>query len=334
MRELYNEFFYIPKHGKIREKVMLTRIAMTIAIVIMCLAAMSITAYAYFSYNVTSGSNIVKAASFVTDVTVQITDADGVAVENSNITPITSDNKNFVVRGLEVGEWYTVTVEPSSRNTAQTGFIIVSAKGCETTYHTQQLGVDENVEGGKTPQIIFYLMITDTTDVILESHWGTSSYYPAYHIENVDDERYITLKEEIKMIVNGHTEPNVSKGTGDGSDDSVEGDGTNATEGTSVTPSTNTTTGTDSSSTQTSESTTTPAGTTGESTETTKPSTSTTEPTTTQPAETTPTETTDTETTEPAATEPAVTESTATTETQPATENAETTGAPTTEASE
>ena len=95
MRELYNEFFYIPKHGKIREKVMLTRIVSTIAIVIMCLAAMSITAYAYFSYNITSGSNTIKAASFYTDVTVQITDADGNAVENSKITPITSDNKKF-----------------------------------------------------------------------------------------------------------------------------------------------------------------------------------------------------------------------------------------------
>ena len=57
MRKLYNEFFYIPKHGKVREKVMLTRLTMTITIVIMCLAAMSITAYAYFSYNITSGKD-------------------------------------------------------------------------------------------------------------------------------------------------------------------------------------------------------------------------------------------------------------------------------------
>ena len=27
MRDLYNEFFYIPKHGKIREKVMIARVA-------------------------------------------------------------------------------------------------------------------------------------------------------------------------------------------------------------------------------------------------------------------------------------------------------------------
>lgn len=73
MRKLYNEFFYIPKHGKVREKVMLTRIAMTVTIVIMCLAAMSITAYAYFSYNITSASNTIQAANFEAQITVTST---------------------------------------------------------------------------------------------------------------------------------------------------------------------------------------------------------------------------------------------------------------------
>jgi len=75
VRKLYNEFFYIPKHGKVREKVMLARMASMIAIVIMCLAAMSITAYAYFSYNITSGSNIIKAANFEANVSITITDS-------------------------------------------------------------------------------------------------------------------------------------------------------------------------------------------------------------------------------------------------------------------
>ena len=117
MRKLYNEFFYIPKYGKIREKVMLARVSMTAVIMAVCLVAMSITAYAYFSYNVTSGSNAIKAASFYTDVTVQITDEDGIAVENSNITPITSDHKKFRVEGLEVGRWYQFTIAKSDGNT-------------------------------------------------------------------------------------------------------------------------------------------------------------------------------------------------------------------------
>ena len=312
MRKLYNEFFYIPKYGKIREKVMLARVAMTVVIMVVCLAAMSITAYAYFSHNVTSGSNTIKAASFYTDVTVQITDADGNAVENSNITPITSDNKKFRIEGLEVGKWYQFTITKNEvRNTAQTGFIIVSADGCPITYHTQQLGVDKSVPGEYTPAIIFKLMITDATDVILESHWGTSSCYSEYQIGSVDDERYIILNEEIKMIVNEHTDPNVSTGISEGTGE------TEPSGETTTTPTTDTSTGTEPSDT---------TSTTTESTETSKPTDSTTEPSTSTVTEPT--------VTEPATTEPATTDTTVTTEsteTQPA---EETTGAPTTEASE
>lgn len=312
MRKLYNEFFYIPKYGKIREKVMLARVAMTVVIMVVCLAAMSITAYAYFSHNVTSGSNTIKAASFYTDVTVQITDADGNAVENSNITPITSDNKKFRIEGLEVGKWYQFTITKNeARNTAQTGFIIVSADGCPITYHTQQLGVDKSVPGEYTPAIIFKLMITDATDVILESHWGTSSCYSEYQIGSVDDERYIILNEEIKMIVNEHTDPNVSTGISEGTGE------TEPSGETTTTPTTDTTSGTEPSDT---------TSTTTTTTETTEPTDSTTEPSTSTVTEPT--------VTEPATTEPATTDTTVTTEsteTQPA---EETTGAPTTEASE
>lgn len=283
MKELYNEFFYIPKHGKIREKVMLARVAAIIAIMIMCLAAMSLTAYAYFSYNVTSGSNIIKAANFETEVSIQITDADGKAVENNNITPITSDHKNFRIEGLEVGKWYNITIKPTDRSTAQTGFIIVSVdKGCNVTYHTQQLGVDENVEGGKTPEIRFKLMITDATNVILESHWGTSSHYDAYKNKGNNEELYITQDEKIKMIVNGK---DINEGDdGNTGDKNVGGtpptDTSNppATEGT--TPPTERTTPSEQ---------TTPPETTGtsEPTSTTEPSSSITDPATTQSAQST-----------------------------------------------
>lgn len=331
MRKLYNEFFYIPKHGKVREKVMLTRVAMTIVIMVMCLAAMSITAYAYFSYNVTSGSNIIKAATFETQVQVQITAEDGTAVENSNITPITSDYKSFRIEGLEVGKWYTVTIAHTEQSTAKTGFVVVTADKCTETYHTQQLAKDVNAEGGQTPSISFKLMVTDTTNVHLLAHWGTSSYYDAYKEKGDQEELYITQGEEIKLIIDGDTEPKVSTTIDEGSDDeSKEPEGT--------TPSTNTTTGTESSSTQTPENTTTPSTetstpsetttpeTTGTSgpTSTTEPSTTITEPATTQPAQST--ETTGTGSTEPSETE--------TTEPQPTTENAETTGAPNTEANE
>ena len=201
MRNLYRELFYVPKHGKVNDKVMLVRIAIFITIIVTCLIAMSFTAYAYFSYNVTSASNTIKAADFFTDVTVQITEANGAEVVDCNITPITSDNKNFKIEGLEVGKWYIVTIEPSTLNTSNTGFIIVSADNCKTIYHTQQLGIDENVQNGETTKICFKLKLTDTANVFLKSHWGTSSFYSKFKTNGKDDEQYITQNEEITMTI-------------------------------------------------------------------------------------------------------------------------------------
>lgn len=278
MRKLYNEFFYIPKHGKVREKVMLTRIAMTVTIVIMCLAAMSITAYAYFSYNITSGSNIIKSASFYTDVTVQITAEDGTAVDT--ITTNTSDHKSHSAE-LSANKTYTITVKHNDHSTAQTGFVIVTAEGCETRYHTQQLGRDGN---GNTYTITFKLTPGANTVVTFRSHWGTSTYYGYAGDSDNNIEEYILDGEDIELVISGSKPNKVSSQSEDTTDKSEESN---------ITPSTNTTTGTETPSTQTSESTTTPST---ETSTTTEPATQTTELASTETtAETQPaTETTET----------------------------------------
>ncbi len=287
MRKLFNEFFYIPKHGKIREKVMIARLAMTVVIMVACLAAISFSAYAYFSYSVTSGSNTIKAASFKTEVQVRITDKEGNVVET--ISPETSDYRSFMIKGLKVGEVYTVTIEQIKDETAaKTGFVVVTADGCLDTYHTQQLGIDEKADGGKTEQISFELMITDSTTVYLEAHWGTSSSY--HDFRDRGDDFYVIHKEKITMIVNG-VDP-------DKDADKSE----NTTGKTTVAPSTGTTTGTttgtDSTSTQTPESTTTSFTEITTSAETTATETTEQTQTTTETTETTETTTAPTTTTE------------------------------------
>lgn len=200
MRKLYNEFFYTPKYGKIREKVMLTRVVMTVMIVIMCLAAMSITAYAYFSYNVTSGFNILKAGNFETKVSIQIS--------NSNNEPVTVKqlNAKTQVATLYAGNEYSVTIEKAG--TAQTGFCIISATGCDIEkYHTQQIGKDvkSNTEGKNT--IMFNLIVTNTTVISFYSHWGTSSYYAEYENKGENDALYIVDGETVTMQINDITNP-------------------------------------------------------------------------------------------------------------------------------
>ena len=310
MRKLFNEFFYIPQHGKVREKVMLIRLASLITIVILCLAAMSITAYAYFSYNVTSGSNIIRSATFKTEVQVQITDSNGKAVDT--VKPITSDYKSFKIEGLTVGETYTISVAPiKDEKAAKTGFVVVTADNCPDTYYTQQLGKDEKVEGGETNKLSFEIMITDSATVYLRAHWGTSSYYDEF--QNKAEELYITQDETIKLIVNGFDEPNVEK-----EDASDKADGTTDSTTENTTPPNSTTPP---------ESQTNPPATEP----TTSPVTITTPPASTESSEPTGTmEPSSTESTPPTTT-PEPTESTANTETQPA---EETTGTPTTEASE
>lgn len=295
MRKLYNEFFYIPKHGRVREKVMLTRIAMTVMIVIMCLAAMSITAYAYFSYNITSGSNIIKAANF--EANVSITDS------NNDPVTVTKDGK-VQTANLDAGKY---TIELTKGNsTADTGFCVISIG--DKTYYTDQIGVD--VKKDLTDATVkFDLWLSSPTKLEVLSHWGTSVYY-GYG----DDGR-----TEIFIVSDATVDLTTNTTSGEGQSET----GTDQSEETTTT-STNTTTGTESSSTQTPESTTTtPSTETSTPVETSPPETTgTSEPTsTTEPV---------TQTTEPASTETTA-ETQPATET---TETTDTTGAPTTEANE
>jgi hypothetical protein len=188
--KLYEEFFYIPKHGKIREKVMLTRIAVTVIIMIICIASMSITAYAYFSYNTTSAKSKIQTASFETNVNIQITDENGAAVEN-----ITSDYKSHMVT-LKANTKYYITLKLTEKSTATTGFVIVAAEGCNEKYHSQQLEKNGSVN---VDTLTFYLIVGEDTTVTFLAHWGTSSYYGYMS----DSEQYIKQGETVYIPING-----------------------------------------------------------------------------------------------------------------------------------
>lgn len=215
MKELYDRYLYVPKHEKVRDNVIVTRLVITITIVLICLMAMSFSAYAYFTHNVSSQSNMIKAATFNAKVQVELLDTDGAVLKT--ITPITSDRKNFKIEGLEVGKTYSVTISQIKTETsAKTGFIILKAESTKSNvvYHTQQLGVDTKVKDGITNEIKFNLMITDSTAVYLKAEWGTSSYYNDYQNGN-NNELYITQNETIKMVVNGKENSNKSQSNND-----------------------------------------------------------------------------------------------------------------------
>ncbi len=165
MRKLFDEFFYIPKHGKVREKVMLTRLASMITVVVLSLAAMSITAYAYFSCNITSGSNIIKAAHFEAKVSITMTEP-----KSDSVTVIKEGEVQ--VANLEAGN-YTIELT-AGESTANKGYCVITIG--DKTYYTDQIGVDA-AKNLTDAGVKFDLLISTATKIEVSSYWGTSVYY-------------------------------------------------------------------------------------------------------------------------------------------------------------
>ena len=165
MGKLFHKFFYVPKYGKVQEHVLLARLIMMITVVIMCLAAMGITAYAYFSHNVTSGSSVIRTARFEADVQITITDA--------NHTPVTVVKEGKLHTATLQSGTYTVELT-KGKSTAKTGFCIITIG--DKQYYTQQIGVDvkRNLDNAS---VNFTLKVSSDTKIKILSHWGTSSCY-------------------------------------------------------------------------------------------------------------------------------------------------------------
>ena len=186
MKYFYEEYLYVPKHGRIRDKVMTTRLVLMVTIIVFCLIAMSLSAYAYFTSNVASEKNRIKTATFETRAFVfEATD------EKKNVEVKTNDDKTLSV-SLTADTMYIFTLEPTENSTAATGFVTLTATGCEDTFHTQQLGVDESVDGGKTRSITFQLSATKNTTLTMKSQWGTHSYYDDYTQSGTGHRLYVT----------------------------------------------------------------------------------------------------------------------------------------------
>lgn len=176
MRSVYDEFFYIPKHGKIREKVMLARTAVTVFVMLLCLAGMSFTAYAYFSSDTKTVVSPIQAANF--DLDVCVTDSSGATM--------TSGEDG--IYALHSGN-YTVTLKRGG--TANTGFCVIETDADSNIYHTAQLGIS-----GETivSEISFTLELGGDVSLKFTPHWGTSRYYAS-----ADSVQYITAGETVHL---------------------------------------------------------------------------------------------------------------------------------------
>jgi len=192
MRKIYRELFYIPKHGtgKMREKAFLARITASVIAIIMCLSAMGITAYAWFSGSIISSSNTIQSAQFDPSIKVCVKDS------TEAVTLMELADKEYRA-SLSADTLYEITLERAS-SSAKTGFVIITADGCNSTYHTQQIGLDGVVD---TPSITIYLQVSSPCNVTFKAHWGTSSHYDDYKNNSDNNELYIINGETVNISV-------------------------------------------------------------------------------------------------------------------------------------
>jgi len=163
-----NKFFgflsSLNKDEKIDDRSMLAHTVVTAVVIVLCLAAMSLTAYAYFSYSIASNLNTIISASF--DVSVR--------VEQEGNTISNVDNKYVLGKNV-----YDITV--TGNGSAEKGFCIVYAvlsNGTKTVYHTQQLTTNQS-DGTNT--LNFSLDLTgipeETVSVEFVANWGSAEFF-------------------------------------------------------------------------------------------------------------------------------------------------------------
>ncbi len=192
MRKLYNEFLHVSKDEKITDKVIVTRMTLTVILIIACLFAMGISAHAYFGHGVAS-SSVIQSGNFETLLSIKNLDTD-LSVDISDVNSVTKSAT------LEAGK-YVVTIE--KLGSASTGFCVISAEnGGNVQYYTQQLGKDVSAQDGKTYSITFTIEVAETTKVSFTSTWGTSPYYADYVESGTDSTYYIRDGETVDLQIN------------------------------------------------------------------------------------------------------------------------------------
>lgn len=186
MRKLLKELFYIPKYGKMSEKVFLSNIAISIVGIVLCLSTMALTAYAYYSWSLITPTQIIQAGYY--ECTVEIEKISEVT-DNSDLA---TDDETIILEGtdivLEAGT-YRITITKAENSTTSTGFCVMSVAGED--YYTVQIDKTEE-------PVSFVLRINAELTVSFTPCWGTSS---KYGMDAKTEESYIEAGETVSVEV-------------------------------------------------------------------------------------------------------------------------------------
>ena len=175
MKSFLANYIIIPKYGTVREKVFMTRIALGLTAIIFCMAALTFSAYAFFSHGVTSNPSKITAANYELNYTVLVGDnrpQEGVvtADEPEVIAPSDLDGNYKLPAGT-----YTIVMTKPETSKASTGFCKIEV--CDTTgnnslHYTQQIGKVSATDSVTTRHILIEVK-DGTAFVKLTASWGT-----------------------------------------------------------------------------------------------------------------------------------------------------------------
>lgn len=175
MKNFLSNYIIIPKYGTVREKVFMTRIALGLTAIIFCMAALTYSAYAYFSHGVSSNKTTIAAANYSLEYTVMVGDVrpqDGAATAET-VTEIAPSDLDGTYK-LEPGV-YTVKMTKPETSQASTGFCrieVCDKNGNIDTRYTQQIG---RVSLEETQTTRYILIEVKNADAFLKltASWGT-----------------------------------------------------------------------------------------------------------------------------------------------------------------
>ena len=131
MKKIYREFFYIPKHVKVSDRVFQTRTILSTLTMIICCAIFCSGTFAWFESNRSSQISPITAASYSLSVEI-----DGVNIGTSSYQSAVSYTCPLATEDL-----HTVTLTHSG--TAENGYCVINAGS--STCSTAQIGKDESI---------------------------------------------------------------------------------------------------------------------------------------------------------------------------------------------
>lgn len=162
IKQVFMQFFYIPKHNKISDKVFHRVILTSVFGMLMCAICLAGLTWAWFSDSTSGTAEALNTSKFGIDAEITVAGTEG------SSAPIYADDDG--VYSLDGGKTYTVNL--TATGDASTGYCVVTLNGVD--YYTTQM-----VPGSYLTFTINCTDLTDAASLVITPKWMTYSGYSA-----------------------------------------------------------------------------------------------------------------------------------------------------------